>query len=452
MELDLRHDVMGFIALAKQALGGSSSVKFRGFERAMQSYLAGAVSCTRVTEQVEALMAEHPALKSQFQLLAVSRVAASRASETRGSGGKQQQREKRPQDGRGSRAGSGGEGAACAKKRHRPASRNNSGASSDSPTSPLGNAPFHPSSSSSSSSGAKGGPGGVRPLYEGDVRNSGVEGDMHNAFAHYSASAFTMHGVAVIDVRHACARALVTRERRNGNPVILEHHEGWLDFAKQWVKEATPQSAGGAAGGAGVGDANANANVRDMGGARGQELDADRFIADVGAETLVPIVRPGYDEHEPVKEHMAVGEFMERYWKHNDSGAYLHQWQFAITGDQAVRDRLLNGGSKPLSCLGHNMLCHWLDICRGANPLQVRHSASRCVVVDRCLLVAFLLLLALAYCTTRCSCFLLASSLPPPSPQPPSTSSWARPTRTQDYIATTAAAPSSSPRSLASRR
>jgi hypothetical protein len=149
-----------------------------------------------------------------------------------------------------------------------------------------------------------------------------------------------MHRVPVIDVRHPCARALVTRERQNGNPVILENHEGWTDFAKQWVLPGTG------------------------------ELDADRFVRDVGAETLVPIVRPGYDEHEPVKEHMAVKQFIDSYWRHNDSGAYLHQWQFAITDNAEVRSRLLDGGSQHLPCLGHNMLRHWLDICRGDNPLQ----------------------------------------------------------------------------------
>ena len=32
--------------------------------------------------------------------------------------------------------------------------------------------------------------------------------------------------------------------------------------------------------------------------------------------------------------------------------------------------RRLNHRCEPLPCLGHNLLQHWIDLCRGDNPLQ----------------------------------------------------------------------------------
>ena len=156
MELNLRHDVLDFIALAKQDLGGQTSDKYLSFMRTMQSFLGGSTSCDEVTAQVEELLADHPALKAQFQTLVVSRVSEP------GRGAKQQKRELHHEGGAGTARGARASSAeAQAKKRYRAANGDGSGGRGVPgggigggvlPPMPIGDTSFHSSSSSSSSS------------------------------------------------------------------------------------------------------------------------------------------------------------------------------------------------------------------------------------------------------------------------------------------------------------
>eukprot|EP00937_MAST-01D_sp_MAST-1D-sp2_P002218 g2218.t1 len=299
-------DAIRMIGAVKQ-LAGASSGTFKDFALVLYDYDAGRVSTDDVRSHLTALLSGYPKLRKQFDDLG-KRAGSPRLGWASGAGGAPSSSRKRARS----------EAAALHQQ----------------------------------------------PLWEGEgeIRRSGAKNCRSN-FAHLSRGTFRYRRIPVVDAQQPVARALVQRERQNGNPLILTNHPGWTGFAQTWVRD---DGCGGGGAGSSQGDGGGDGGGGAGGGAG---LDAEQFLHDVGADTEVPIVRPGYDEKQPVKEHLCVRQFMDEYWCENDRGAYLHQWQFAICPRAEVR-RALCGRSAPLPCLGHNLLKHWIDLCRGDNPLQ----------------------------------------------------------------------------------
>jgi hypothetical protein len=81
----------------------------------------------------------------------------------------------------------------------------------------------------------------------------------------------------------------------------------------------------------------------------------------------VPILKKNYNERKPIKEHIPLKDFIEKYWVPKDPRAYLHQWQFPLS--DTVGEKLCYQ-SAPMECLGDDLMVHWIDICRGDSPLQ----------------------------------------------------------------------------------
>ena len=112
------------------------------------------------------------------------------------------------------------------------------------------------------------------------------------------------------------------------------------------------------------------------------EIDVDKMIDDIGDE-LVPVIRKGYDERNPIHNHVPLQSFLKKSWPSNDSAdatgksiqrLYLHQWQFPLSDSDAASKLCGEGNNNPLpnDILGEDLLAYWLnpETCNGDNPFQ----------------------------------------------------------------------------------
>ncbi len=147
---------------------------------------------------------------------------------------------------------------------------------------------------------------------------------------------FNMKEVERVDVLNPKAREIVTNNRLNGIPVVIQGHKGWVNFARPWlVKVKTAAQLSSVDGGKKVpcisiddDDDDDNEDI-DLGNEQYRYMiDRYNMINDIGNEK-VPISIKNYRGSNPTPKEMSVEDFLTTYWGFNkDSTYYLHQWQF----------------------------------------------------------------------------------------------------------------------------
>ena len=157
---------------------------------------------------------------------------------------------------------------------------------------------------------------------------------------------------------HVCdpnAKDIVTESRKNGVPIVLIGHIGWVNFAKTFLK--LPNS-----------DLNQDIDLR--GTNSRHEIDVAKMAITLGSES-VPISVRDYKVDNPTPEKMTVKEFLKIwYLDDNPLSYYLHQWQFPLS---PTAKGLLCNQCKPLpNILGHDILqYHWkIEKEKYDNPYQ----------------------------------------------------------------------------------
>ena len=150
----------------------------------------------------------------------------------------------------------------------------------------------------------------------------------------------TMEPIKRVDIGELDARKIVTRSRRNGEPIVIVGHKGWVNFAKPWLRKIRRKN--------GLKQQQKFPAEEDKGEDEDIDLadlqyeyilDKGRMIYHIGEE-YVPYSMPGYDEENPVSGNILAKLIFAQFGKcegHQNSKCYLSQWQFPLSKSAAAK-------------------------------------------------------------------------------------------------------------------
>ena len=154
-----------------------------------------------------------------------------------------------------------------------------------------------------------------------------------------------MNHVKRINVHSPGAKDMITECRQNGCPIVLRGHNGWVNFAKPWLRSSLVEMI------------NHEDDDIDLWN-QNFSIDYNKMIEDIGNEE-VPVLDVNYDPNN-ISESMTsmpLVTFLNCHWRHRKGSAfYLHQWQFPLS--ETAKPKLCMQ-SKPLTIFGEDILKYY---------------------------------------------------------------------------------------------
>lgn len=185
----------------------------------------------------------------------------------------------------------------------------------------------------------------------------------------------SMKPIKRIHVNETDVKEVVDEFRRNGVPIVITGHRGWVNFAKPWLTKVMRKN--------GVKvecsltedheDGNEDIDLADL--HYEYILDVEKMTSHLGEET-VSYSLPDYDETNPISGVLRAKHIFAQFGtgeENENSKYYLSQWQFTLS-DTAAEKLCHQCKPLPFGIFGEDMLKYYkgdeLPHCYEDNPYR----------------------------------------------------------------------------------
>ena len=188
-------------------------------------------------------------------------------------------------------------------------------------------------------------------------------------------ASLTMNQVERVHVHQPNAKQLVNESRKNGVPLVIVGHIGWVNFAKPWLKKIQRKESGKYESNQLKQDDLDDDKDVDLDNPNYKyDLDIDKMTSDLGNEK-VPYSLPDYDEENPISGKLQAKKIFAQFSTkgENRNFPYLSQWQFPLS-KTAAKKLCYNCRPLPSGIFGEDLLKYYkgedLPHCKEDNPYR----------------------------------------------------------------------------------